>query len=32
MLKYFKFYYLFKVVVFIFKDVDNEKLGYRGLK
>lgn len=30
MLKHFKLYHLFKAVVFILKDVDNEKPGHRG--
>lgn len=32
MLKHFKLYHLFKAVVFILKDVDNEKPGHRGPK
>lgn len=30
MLKHFKLYHLFKAVVVILKDVDNEKPGHRG--
>lgn len=30
MLKHFKLYHLFKAVVFILKDIDNEKPGHRG--